>query len=64
MQKENIEPEVEKKIVEAKEQLEQYSNDQKSRKIYSIEPYGNVVLKKIIIVYHGWDLMYYEEYLS
>jgi len=62
VKKDNIESEVEKKIYEAKEQLDQYSADQKSRKIYSIEPFGQVILKKIIIVYHGWDLMYYEEY--
>ena len=61
IQKDKLEIEKEKKIKEAEEQLIKYSEDHKSRKICQIEPYGHIILKKIIIVYHGWDLIYYEE---
>ena len=46
------------KIYNAKEQLNQYS---KSERI--IKSIGNTKLKKIILVYKGWELEYCEEYL-
>jgi len=46
-----------KKIQDAKKQLDQYSNSE--RVIKSI---GNTQLKKIVLVYKGWELVYCEEY--
>ena len=56
-----LEKEVAFKIAEAEKQLSQYANDETARKMLGMEPYGNVKLKKLIIVFHGWELAYCEE---
>ena len=53
--------EIKNKINEATIQLQKYTDDHHSKKEFGIAPFGEVILKKIIIIYHGWDLVYYEE---
>jgi hypothetical protein len=62
--KENIEFEqkMNQKITESKAQLDQYSNDDFAKKMLHLDPYGNVKLKKGIIIFHGWELVHLEEY--
>jgi len=50
------------KIQEASKQLEQYSEDEYERQMLGLPPYGVVTLKKVIIVFHGWELAYCEEF--
>ena len=52
---------VQQKITEAKEQLNKYSEDDYARKMLGLPPYADVTLKKVIIVFHGWELAYCEE---
>jgi len=49
------------KIQEAKKQLTKYSEDDFARKMLGLPPYADVTLKKVIIVFHGWELAYCEE---
>ncbi|MCL2065129.1 MAG: ATP-binding protein [Candidatus Cloacimonetes bacterium] len=55
---EKLSQEIEKNIQEATEQLEKYSDDHHSKKEFSIAPFGSVILKKIIVVYHGWEMVF------
>ena len=48
-------------ISDAKDQLEKYTEDQPSRKEHHLKPYDTVELKKLIVVYHGWEMVYCEE---
>ncbi|HOD54435.1 MAG TPA: AAA family ATPase, partial [Candidatus Cloacimonadota bacterium] len=52
---------LQQKIQEAKSQLGQYSEDEYERQMLGLPPYGMVTLKKVIIVFHGWELAYCEE---
>jgi len=52
------------KIEEAEKQLSQYANDEFACKMLALPPYGQIKLTKIIIVFHGWELAYCEEYLD
>ena len=58
---EKLSREIEKNIKEATEQLTKYSDDHHSKKEFSISPFGEVILKKIIVVYHGWEMVYCSE---
>ncbi|MCL2065783.1 MAG: ATP-binding protein [Candidatus Cloacimonetes bacterium] len=58
---EKLSQEIKIKIKDATEKLTKYSDDHHSKKEFNIAPFGDVVLKKIIVVYHGWDLVYCEE---
>ncbi|MCL2064464.1 MAG: ATP-binding protein [Candidatus Cloacimonetes bacterium] len=58
---EKLSSEIQNKIKEATEQLEKYSEDHYSKKEFSIAPYGDVVLKKLIVIYQGWEMVYCEE---
>ncbi|MBP7563268.1 MAG: AAA family ATPase, partial [Candidatus Cloacimonetes bacterium] len=49
------------KIQEASHQLNQYAEDEYERQMLGLPPYGLVTLKKVIIVFHGWELAYCEE---
>ena len=40
-----------------------YSNDDNAKKLFAVNPYGNVTLKKVIVVFYGWVLAYCEEYI-
>ena len=53
--------EIGQNIEDAKKQLLDYTEDHPSRKEYHLKPYGTVELKKLIIVYHGWEMVYCEE---
>ncbi|OQY12881.1 MAG: hypothetical protein B6I31_02335 [Desulfobacteraceae bacterium 4572_19] len=52
---------IDKKVKKSKEQLDKYKNDEFSKKMMNLKPYGEVVLKKGIVVFHGWELIYIEE---
>jgi hypothetical protein len=52
---------IEKLVAEAKEQLAKYSDDVNSKRIVGLKPQGNITLKKLIIIFHGWELAYCEE---
>jgi hypothetical protein len=52
---------IQQKIQEAKEKLTKYSEDDYTRKMLGLPPYADVSLKKVIIVFHGWELAYCEE---
>ena len=56
-----LEKEVAIKIADAEKQLSQYANDDFACKMLALPPYGNIKLKKVIIVFHGWELAYCEE---
>ncbi len=49
------------KIQEATKQLDQYAEDEYACQMLGLAPYGKVSLKKVIIVFHGWQLAYCEE---
>jgi len=53
---------LQQKILEASNQLNQYSEDEYERQMLGLPPYGMVTLKKVIIVFHGWELAYCEEF--
>ncbi len=52
---------VQEKIAKAKKQLAKYSEDDYACKMLGLPPYSKVSLKKVIIVFHGWELAYCEE---
>lgn len=54
--KEFNENKLQKNIKEAKKQLKQYAEDERIQKISQ-----NVTLKKLVLVYNGWELVYREE---
>ncbi len=61
--KKELEEKLKKKIEESEEQLKKYSEDEYAKKMMSAEPYGTVKLKKGIIIFHGWELVYLEEFV-
>jgi hypothetical protein len=52
---------LENTIAKAKAQLEQYSQDDNFKKLHNLKPHGKVELKKLIIVFHGWELVHLSE---
>jgi len=50
------------KIAAAEKQLSQYANDDFACKMLALPPYGQIKLKKLIIIFHGWELAYCEEF--
>jgi hypothetical protein len=52
---------IKKAIAEAKEQLDIYAQDDNYRAKYGIEPHGERILKKLVVVFHGWEQVYCEE---
>jgi len=56
-----LEKDVAIKIADAEKQLSQYANDDFACKMLALPPYGSIKLKKVIIVFHGWELAYCEE---
>jgi hypothetical protein len=47
-----------KTVAQAKKQLKQYSQDEDFKKLHNIQPFGNIKLKNLIIVFHGWELVH------
>jgi hypothetical protein len=56
-----VETVLDKMVLEAKEQLAKYSDDDNSKRIAGLKPHGEVTLKKLIIIFHAWELAYCEE---
>jgi hypothetical protein len=56
-----LETTIQKMVTEATEQLAKYSDDENAKRINGLKPHGQVTLKKLIIVFHGWELSYCEE---
>lgn len=56
-----LEKALEEKIRQSRAQLAAYQKDDFSARMLSTPPYGKVQLKKAIIVFHGWELVYTEE---
>lgn len=59
-----LDNELTQKTAVAQNQLNQSANDDYACKMLALPPYGSVKLKKLIIVFHGWELIYCEEYLN
>ena len=59
--KKKLAKELKQKILDSKNQLNQYANDDFAKKMMNNAPYGSVILKKGIIIFHGWELVYIEE---
>jgi len=53
---------LQQKIQEGSNQLNQYAEDEYARQMLGLPPYGMVSLKKVIVVFHGWELAYCEEF--
>ncbi|MEA3443926.1 MAG: AAA family ATPase [Bacteroidota bacterium] len=50
-----------KKIKESQDQLAKYSNDDNLKKMMQFPPYGSVEIRKLIIVFNAWEMVYCEE---
>ncbi|MEA2059138.1 MAG: AAA family ATPase [Thermodesulfobacteriota bacterium] len=57
---EALEKNIHEKVNEARKQLAQYGNsdDAALKKMLHAAPYGNVKIKKGIVVFHGWELVH------
>jgi hypothetical protein len=53
--------EIAKNVALAEAQLQKYAIDDKVKKAVHLEPYGDILLKKIAIVFYGWEVVYCEE---
>jgi hypothetical protein len=54
---------VERKLIEqAKVQLDKYSSDENLRTQWQLKPNGHITLKKLILIFKGYDLVHYSEY--
>jgi len=49
------------KIKASKIQLAKYSSDESLKKMMLMSPHGNVEMKKLIIIFNGWEMIYCEE---
>ncbi|MGM0508921.1 MAG: AAA family ATPase [Fusobacteriota bacterium] len=58
---EKLQEKIDEKIQESREQLKQYDGDDNAKKMMHTEPYGKVKVKKAIIIFHGWELVYIQE---
>lgn len=52
------------KINDAESQLKQYAKDESLHKTLHLTPFGSAKLKQLIIVFHGWELAYCEEFYN
>jgi hypothetical protein len=59
----DLKPEIEKNVAQDEEQLKKYALDDKAKRAICLAPYGNIVLKKVAIVFYGWEVVYCEEAL-
>ncbi len=59
--KKELEKRLREKIAMSRKQLSRYGADEHLHKMLSLAPWGSVKLKKAIIVFHGWELVYMEE---
>ena len=49
------------KIEGSKIQLAKYANDDNLKKMMHRPPYGDIEMKKLIVVFNGWEMVYCEE---
>ena len=54
---------VAEKIYDSETQLAKYADDKNLDKIMNASTFGEIKIKRIVIVFHGWELVYLEEYL-
>jgi hypothetical protein len=57
----DLKVEIPKNVEQAEQQLQQYAIDDKVKKSLHLPPYGEVELKKVVIVFHGWEIVYINE---
>ncbi|WP_045214665.1 AAA family ATPase [Desulfonatronovibrio magnus] len=62
--KRKLEKRLQEKISMSRKQLARYADNEHLHKMLSLAPYGQVRLKKAIIVFHGWELVYMEEVMG
>ncbi|MBN2834590.1 MAG: PD-(D/E)XK nuclease domain-containing protein, partial [Candidatus Delongbacteria bacterium] len=58
-----LKAEISKKLKDAETKLAQYADDDFAKKMMCTAPYGDVKLKKIIVIFHGWEMVYLMENL-
>jgi ribosomal protein L10 len=61
---ETLKTTIKEKIEEATKQLNDYASDENVLKELGVKPFGDITLKKIIVVFHGWKMVYCEENLE
>ena len=60
---EKYDTEVEQKLIDqAKLQLDKYSADENLRSQWQLKPNGHITLKRLILIFKGYDLVHYSEY--
>ncbi len=55
---------VAEQIYNSQKQLAKYANDKNIDEMMHSGEYGNVKIKKIIVVFHAWEMIYLEEFSS
>ncbi len=59
--KEEYDKKLKELIIKSEEQLKKYEADEYANKMMNSAPFGKVVVKKGIVIFHGWELVYIEE---
>jgi hypothetical protein len=59
-----LEKAVAEMVVAAEEQLNKYAIDDNNSRLLGLPPYGQIELKKVVVVFHGWEVAYCEELLK
>jgi hypothetical protein len=59
---EKLQSEIESLTKVAKTQLDKYVEDDIAQKMFGLPPYGVMSLKKLIVIFHGWEMLVCEEY--
>jgi hypothetical protein len=55
--------EIEQKLIDqAKVQLYKYSSDENLKKQWQLKPSGHIKMKRLILIFKGYDLVHYSEY--
>ncbi|SLM29768.1 conserved hypothetical protein [Desulfamplus magnetovallimortis] len=53
-----LEEKIAEKVKESREQLSGYSKSDALKEMMNASPYGNVRIKRGIVVFHGWEMVY------
>jgi hypothetical protein len=56
-----LKTEIEKIRQEAEKQINEYAQKEKLKQMLKIPPFGEIYLKKIVVIFNGWDMVYCEE---
>jgi hypothetical protein len=60
---EKYDEEIEQKLIDqAKVQLDKYSADESLRTQWQLKPNGPITMKRLILIFKGYDLIHYSEY--